>query len=144
MCLSDALSTSDKTVCDAARTMQTLFSSQRELLPSLLRPSACLRVMKSKKRDSAGRLSMPRRPRPRTEPTTTLLLSSFLFNSLSFLVDLAKERKWRGRRARKLFTSRSQARRGGATFVAVLEADNAHVFSHPTQLCLARATEGGE
>ena len=105
------------------------------------RPPACLRVMKSKKRDSAGRLSMPRRPRPRTEPTTTLLLSSFLFNSLSFLVDLAKERKWRGRRARKLFTSRSQARRGGATFVAVVEADNAHVFSHPTQLCLARATE---
>ena len=42
------------------------------------RPPACLRVMKSKKRDSAGRLSMPRRPRTRTEPNndaTPLFLS---------------------------------------------------------------------
>ena len=38
MCHLDALSTSDTTVCYAARTMQTLFSSQRELLPS----SACV------------------------------------------------------------------------------------------------------
>ena len=93
-------------------------------------PPACLRVMKSKKRDTAGRLSMPRRPR--TEPTTTLLLSFFLFNSLSFLVDLAKERKWRGRRARKLFTSRSH---GGAAAQHLWRwwRRTTHTFSH-TQL----------
>ena len=132
MCLLDALSTSDKTGCYAARTMQTLFSSQRELLPSSARVPA--RDEKQKARFSRA-----------IKYASTLLLSFFLFNSLSFLVDLAKERKWRGRRASAGETFYIEiTRRGGATFVAVVEADNAHVFSHPTQLCLARATEEGE